>query len=103
MPYNSHNQNFKNAVKLNLTEDSCVPMECRKAHQMMMTVKKLVNALTGEVRYQLTEMRPIAYEFECEALADYKYGISNAHTNNKTEEGLLSQIGSKKNLDGMNI
>ena len=85
MPYNSHNQNFKNAVKLNLTEDACVPMECRKAHQMMMTVKKLVNALTGEVRYQLTEMRPIAYEFECEALADYKYGISDAHTNNKAE------------------
>jgi hypothetical protein len=51
-------------------------MECRKAQQMMMTVKKLVNPLTGEVRYQLTEMRPIAYEFECEALADYKFGIS---------------------------
>lgn len=55
-----------------------------------MTVKKMVNAMSGEVRYVLSEMRPVAYEFECEALGDYKYGVNEGETNKQAEMGLLS-------------
>ncbi len=56
----------------------------------MMTVKKMVNAMTGEVRYELTHLRPIDYEFECEALADYKFGVKESQTNKEAEKALLS-------------
>ncbi len=84
MPYNSHYQGFKNSLKLNLTDDCSLPLECRKSHQMLLSVKKLVNSKTGEVKYQLTQLRPVQYEFDFEALADYKYTIGG-------QEGLTNR------------
>jgi hypothetical protein len=47
MPQNTHYQAFKNALKLQLTDDSLIPFEARKAHQVLLKVSKLVNKRTG--------------------------------------------------------
>ncbi len=42
----------------------------------------------------MKDMKPIAYEFECECLADFKYSIDSesGETNRQTEKRLVSRI-----------
>jgi hypothetical protein len=51
------------------------------------------------------DLRQVDYEFECEGLADFKYGISpNKETNKELEESLfstLSKNGSDKHILSM--
>ena len=93
----SHLMTFKNSLRLQLTPDAQVPFEARKAHQMLLSISKLANKKTGEVKYVLKDLRQVDYEFECEALADFKYCISRAVedgglTNASMEELLISEM-----------
>ena len=64
---------------------------------MLLSVKKLVNSKTGEVKYQLTQLRPVQYEFDFEALADFKYSIGEGDlTNRKQEARLIKSIEKKQ-------
>ncbi len=48
-------------------------------------MKKQVNRLTGETRFVVSGLRKVDYEFECEALADFKYSIDPSKTNAEAE------------------
>lgn len=100
---NSHFLNFKNALRVQLTDDCEIPFEARKANQMLLSVKKQINTKTGylimmiivcrETRYMVKDLRQVDYEFECEGLADFKYGIvPNKETNKELEESLVRAL-----------
>ena len=68
----------KNLLQFSLTEDVRVPLEAKKANQVLLRVSKLKNKKTGQVAFRVQKVKKLDYEFECEALADFAFGQSNA-------------------------
>eukprot|EP00347_Sterkiella_histriomuscorum_P006631 403352033 len=85
-------QNVKNLLKFQLTQDSKVPFETKYGNQMAVKIIKQVNRKTGEVRYKIDDISKIDYEFECEALSDFKYGMSGNQTKTQAEQDLSEQF-----------
>ena len=65
-------------LQFELTPDVRVPLETKKANQVLLRVSKLVNKKTGQVAYKVQKVKKLDYEFECEVLADFAFGQSNA-------------------------
>ena len=64
----------KNLLQFELTNDVRVPLETKKANQVLLRVSKLKNKKTGQVVYKVQKAKKLDYEFECEALADFAFG-----------------------------
>ena len=60
-----------------LTEDVVVPLETKKANQMLLKVTKMRHKETGKLAYRIHKVKPLDYEFESEALADFAFSTSH--------------------------
>ena len=65
---------MKNLLHFELTDDVRVPLETKKANQVLLRVSKLKNKKTGQVVFKVQKAKKLDYEFECEALADFAFG-----------------------------
>ena len=59
---------------------------------MFVKVAKLKNKLTGEISYKVQHLKKINYEFECEALADFKYTADQSASglSNRQSESIIA-------------
>ena len=63
---------------------------------------KLKNKKTGEEKVKVESVKPIDYEFECEALADFAYQLDQSVSNKSLmETKLLQNIGVTDYLSGL--
>ncbi|CDW73637.1 UNKNOWN [Stylonychia lemnae] len=86
-----HTQNIKNMLKFQLTEDNKIHLETKLPNQLMIKITQQRNKRTGELRYRVDDVNKVDYEFEAEALADFKYGMG---TQSKTvaEDDLMNKF-----------
>ena len=60
-------------LRFQLTPDLCVPLETKMSGQVAVSVSRMRHKKTGKECVSINYVRPIAYEFEAEALADFAY------------------------------
>lgn len=75
-----------------------MPLQTKKSQQVILTIAKQRNKKTGEERTIVQSVKPVQYEFECEALADFAYQLDNKKSNVEVKEKHLLA-----NLDNPNI
>lgn len=56
--------------------------------------------MCSEIRYKIDDVNKVNYEFECEALADFKYG---QHQNQLTEDDVIEKFKNKLQTDFANL
>lgn len=95
---------LKNKLKFKLTADAEIPLQTKKSQQVVVRLARQRNKRTGEERLKVQSVKPIAFEFECEALADFAFQLDKNKSNKQVkEESLLnsldhSQVNSDVNL-----
>ena len=68
-----------------MTENTSIPLETKKANQVLLKVTKMRNKKTGQFAYRVHKVKQVDYEFEAEALADFAFATGSQTETNRDQ------------------